>query len=421
MIRRRPDAQDRPANRRCAPITASLLILVTLTAMSWSAPTAGAASSLPTFVAQDRGALTTTADIPSNGRDCGLSTPLSDGNQLWIFCDPYYRSNTGAMHYRLYNGAALASPSGTVMHDQSFIFGAETLLNGRPRDLGQNFITLPESPQDFPCPAPGVRKAWPRSAVTIPAGGATRTDRVLVYYTRACDQSNTKGLFSYTFHGVGVAEYLYTPGSFTPGTAPTTPTLATGIVDDLLFPATQTFQYGATPSADHRWIYLYDCVAGGAGCRVARVDPESAGNSAAYRYWTGMGWGAQADARPMTMPGNSSPLAMMNVQWIPQSRSYVMLYTPCAASCLAPQYDRVAVRTAAGPEGPWSAPVTVMVPGCTASWAQTPCNTALVKPQLSTATELGFSFARRHEFAALPGDRLHTGTIPMSALTPVGT
>jgi hypothetical protein len=63
----------------------------------------------------------------------------------------------------------------------------------------------------------------------------------------------------------------------------------------------------------------------------------------------------------------------------------------------------------------------VMVPGCTASWAQTPCNTALVKPQLSTATELGFSFARRHEFAAVPGDRLHTGTIPMSALTPVGT
>jgi len=368
---------------------------------------AGAAP-LPTGT--DNGLIVSTPLIPELSRDCGFSVTLSDGNLLWIYCDSFYTSNTGVLHPVLSNTAAFAGPSSmTTMQDRIYNFYGENILNGDNTYWGgRSFITMPANPINFPCTG-GIRKAWPRGAVNVRGAGPGGSDKVLIYYSRICDKTQTAGELSYVQNGTGLAEFDYTPGSFNPTVGPTGPIVATKIVNDNLFSYITPFGTGAMLSNDGAYIYAYRC---SAYCFVSRVATANVGTTSAYTYWNGRSWGTQATK--MSMTGDSLPLALFNVVWLPQIAKYVMTYTPCTQGCYVPWFDRIAVRTATQPWGPWSAPVNVAMPGCTSSYTATPCNAALSHLELSTS-DFAVSFSRRNEGAPPPG-RMHWGTIPLTLI-----
>ena len=367
---------------------------------------AGAAS---VAVARDAGLLHATPLIPILSRDCGFTVQLSDGNVLWIFCDSFYQSNTGKLHASQSNTAAFAAAATkTTQQENIYRFYGENILNADANHWGGlSFITLPSAPANFPC-TNGIRKAWPRGAVTVPNGAPGGGDRVLVYYSRICDSSATNGNFSYAHNGIGIAAFDYRPASFNPTTGPTAPIVAT-ILNDSLFASNTPFGSGAQLAADG-YLYTYFCST--VSCAAARVNPANAAIAGKYQKWNGVLWGNQSAA--MIMPGTSVPMSEMTVQWVPKAGKYVMTYSECGNGCTIIMYDRLVIRTATKPAGPWSAAVEVMLPGCTQSLTDTPCNAALSHVELDS-TNLAVTWSRRNEGSS-PTDRLHWGTIPMNTV-----
>lgn len=98
-------------------------------------------------------------------------------------------------------------------------------------------------------------------------------------------------------------------------------------------------------------VYVYLNTEGG-GNYVARADIGHLGEAAAYRYWDGASWTADASRAAPLWPAEASPYPADNgVQVTPDPRGgYLALYNDGLA--------RLAVRRAPDPWGPWSAPVT---------------------------------------------------------------
>lgn len=400
---------DRISRVVALALVAALSVLGTLTL---AAP-AGAALPAPTATATDDGTIAAPAGIPALNRDCGLSTKLSDGTVLWVFCDSFYTSNTGQLHATLSNTAALASPwAPTTPIDHTSTFLGEVNLNADAANPGGvPFIALPGG-GTFPCDN-GYRKAWPVGMVNVPKGGPNGADRVLVWYARVCDDSNAVGSFHFVHQGIGLAEWNYTPGSFNPAVGVPEPLVATTILNDTLFGATTPYGSGATLSSDASTVYVYRCDTN--ACYAGRVAVGQVASASAYRWWNGSSWGTAA-AQAMPMPSDSFPMAQFTVDYVPQVARYVMTYTACTARCLLHLSDQLAIRTALTPHGPWSDPVVVTLPGCTAESSATPCRAAAAHAEQS-GTALDLSWFRTGEGAA-PSGRLHTGSLPFAALSP---
>ena len=108
----------------------------------------------------------------TSNRDCGVSTGLSDGRRLWVFCDTsmfdqnlVYKSNSAS------NTAAVASwTNGMIVRD--------TLAGGN--------VTQFIDPQYFYA-CDGYRATWPSSVATLPdTDGNIYTDRVVVLFQNNC-------------------------------------------------------------------------------------------------------------------------------------------------------------------------------------------------------------------------------------------
>ena len=283
-------------------------------------------------------------------RDAGVSVELTDGSMMWFFGDTMERTSGGGLRYFVNNTAAWAAAEfPTVTLDAVTESGRPVLFAEPPADLCDG--------SRFDKPA-----LWPEAAVAI--AQADGTDRVVVVMSKVC-----LGVAWLDIENVGyaIAEFRYDP---------TDPPIGRPIVGSVTQPdlATAVDGYGrALTMAPDGFLYGQHCgyfPDDWGPCEVGRVEPDAVTDPAAWRYWNGGDWTDQASwvadessAAPMDLPATDPyplPVAAFGLAYDPDLEAYLMVYTPWPGPG-----ERVAVRVAQAPVGPWSEPVGVTLPDCT--------------------------------------------------------
>ncbi len=278
---------------------------------------------------------------------------------------------------------------------------------------------------DCPASKDGVgfnsQAAWPSGLVTRPNGdGPTRdgTDTVLVFYLNICIYLNATD-FAYESLSIGVATARYDPASYVDLSQPAgLPGFAATVVDNTLFAAPAL--YGASPVLADGQVHLYRCTGNlsGAACRIARAPLATALQTAAYTYWDGETCATDiADAVPLTFGTGGVPFGGMQVAVLPEAAAKLSVDVGAGAGASDPTAgyvmsymlvpdQKVSVRTAPSPQGPWSNARTYNLGPCGTTFA-TGCYVAIPHPSLTTSTDLGISFVTQM------GRAMHVGTIPL--------
>lgn len=328
-------------------------------------------------------------------RDGGISTTLRDGSTLWLFGDSGEPRVGGGHRYFVNNTAAWAAPGEPTVTRDAVASG----------NVPYTFVT-PAAGFIGGCPGGFVPVMWPLSATTRAIGSI---DRVTAFFGNVClDGTDARS------RGVAVVEWDYSPGQFG-GIGAVGPQLQGRVAQQNLFPVGA--EYGTASMMEGGLLYAYECGRPSddqtgviwpsdpayTGCTVARVDPASASDPTAWRYWNGSmspNWTAgsnwvvdPAAAGTMTIPGAGAdkqlPVSSLSVVNDPTfGRS--MVYSPW------PGYTReVFVRTATSPVGPWSARTLINLPGCSGEWADGApryCYAATAQPWRSQPGQLGIGF-----------------------------
>lgn len=314
-------------------------------------------------------------------RDGGVSVSLRDGSTLWLFGDTSAVDSAGNLKYFVNNTAAWAPPGAPAVT-------RDAVAAGRP-------VQFADPGTVFACPPARPTKAlWPMSAVVTPSGP---NDVVTAFFGEVC---MGEGFLNVEGHGVSVVTWTYVPSAPPDGT----PVRGT-LVAQNLFPS--DLPYGsaavavadaAAGSGDAGWfVYGYRCsTPQGAGpfwpdqygpCTVGRVPVASVGDRSAWRFWNGSGWSVDAGAAAPVLAGGGSdpaiPVAAFTVTRDPVLGAYVMVYSPWPGFI-----DRVYVRVASSPVGPWSLPTPIQLPGChdtigsTGYW----CYAGTAQPRFSSSS-----------------------------------
>ena len=339
-------------------------------------------------------------------RDGGVSVTLSDGSTLWFFGDSSQLDGNGRLQYFVGNTAAWApAATPTVTHD----------------DLVSSPFTFVDPTGDFPaCPSATDRQAeWPLSATVEHVGS---TDHVVVFLENVC--VSTGG--SIAGRGIAVADWSYDP-SHPPDRIVGGPGIRFTIQNQLLFAASSTTTgYGSGATAAGGLVYVYRCEGPANGgwpseygpCRVARTTFANVADASSYRFWNGSTWSSDAStAAALVMPdepaGVVNPVASFTVSYDPAFGAYVMAYSPW------PGYQsRAAVRFAASPVGPWTAPVEVQLPGCSDLVAGVGyyCYAITSQPSLSSPGHLGLGFYDQAASTNPLRGQYRATTVPMSVV-----
>jgi hypothetical protein len=116
-----------------------------------------------------------------------------------------------------------------------------------------------------------------------------------------------------------------------------------------------------------------------------------------WSYWNGSTWVADnpGAATAMSMPVGvdgitEAPVSSMTINRDPNhSGVFVMAYSPWPGFT-----DRIYVRVATSPQGPWTAPVEVLLPGCNQNVAGNTyyCYAGTSQPALSGPGLLGLGY-----------------------------
>ncbi|MFZ4516962.1 MAG: DUF4185 domain-containing protein [Microthrixaceae bacterium] len=304
-------------------------------------------------------------------RDAGVSARLRDGSVVWFFGDTGVRNPDDSLAWFEIGSAAWA-PAATPTVTRDVAVGGRALPFAAP---------TPDFP---PCPpeAP-VAGMWPAAAVTVPEGAV---DQVLLWMANICLGSNRAAVS----RGISLGRWTYDPA----GAPPDGPVRVT-VLQQRLFPDDALGE--AAADGGDGFIYTMGCAApprpGWATeygpCRVARVRPDDAADRAAYEVWTGRAWEAGGVPAPVELGGDGhAPPGPVSIARRPDG-TWVMLYTPW------PGYVGTAsFRTATRPEGPWSAPVELTLPGCTDTYRGVPqtCYAVNLQPALDDGRSLAFGY-----------------------------
>lgn len=323
--------------------------------------------------------------IANIDRDAGVSVQLRDGSVLWLFGDSSQVDQGGNLQYFVNNTAAWAAAgTPTVTRDAA------------PGGVPVQFVSPAGS--GWTCPPERPNKAmWPTAAVRTDAGGGR--DLVTAFFGNVCLGS---GWLNIEARGQSVAQWTYDPANQPIGQ----PIQATSVLNHELFTG-QDFGQAATTRTVSGTTYIYgykcDTPPDGPGvewptefgpCRVGRVPVQSVSVRSAWRFWNGSSWVIDAAQAVGITPGPSSqdpraPVAGATVTWDETHDVYVMAYSPWPGFT-----DRIFVRVATAPEGPWSDVVTVSLPGCndTINTDGYYCYAGTVQPALSEPGLLGLGY-----------------------------
>ena len=243
-------------------------------------------------------------------------------------------------------------------------------------------------------------------------------DRVYVFLANVCVIDSK----TFEFHGTSLVEWDYDPSAPPDGQ----PIQGTTLSQVFFSQANQA--EAATIGADGN-VYVYGCSGPANGgwpteygpCTVARVAPTQIAVASAYRYWTGTAWTGTTTsaAAPLNMPNGPDgvlnlPPGGFSVTWDPTNQVYEMVYSPWPGFT-----DQMAIRLAPSPQGPWTAPMIVTLPGCkdTVSGVGYFCYAAGAQPQFSSAGQLGVGYYDQAvSNGPLRGSYLAT-TVPLAITT----
>lgn len=346
-------------------------------------------------------------------RDAGVSVPLRDGSTLWLFGDSTETDATGAFRYFVNNTAAWA-PAGSPAVTRDAV------------DAGGP-VRFVDPGNAFACPANRPTMAlWPMSAVVTPTGSK---DQVTAFFAEVC---MGEGFLNVEDHGVTVVQWTYDPTAPPDGTA-----IRGTVVVQNLFPIGAAYGSAAVavadPSAgsgDAGWfVYGYQCRSPqGAGpfwpaqygpCTVGRVPVVSVSTRSAWRFWSGAGWvtdvGQAAPVIPAGGPDPEIPVAAFNVARDPVLGVYVMAYSPWPGFI-----DRLYVRVASTPIGPWSTPVPIQLPDCVDVIGATTyrCYAGSAQPRFSRSdagiTSIGIGWYDRVVSANPPRGQYRVAAVPFA-------
>ncbi|ALG83834.1 DUF4185 domain-containing protein [Gordonia phthalatica] len=116
----------------------------------------------------------------------------------------------------------------------------------------------------------------------------------------------------------------------------------------------QQTAYVAGRREDAGWIYQFGTPSGRSGpARLARFRPADVLQLDRYQYWTGRDWATSIDALADAAAAQvvEAPVSELSVAWSERLGKYLMLQSPRTG---------LELRTADHPEGPWSAPTTLV-------------------------------------------------------------
>jgi hypothetical protein len=267
--------------------------------------------------AREMGKLSLPASVTA--RDVGASA-LVGGRVLWTFGDTLLKAPAEDGERMRSNTAALGRVSNPLNLEEPL--DAE----GAPKPLLP--FTDEEAQYNHGSGRPDERIAlWPGSVVADGKGGG------LVYYSKLYVRP---GELNYEQIGVGLARVVAgeTVAKRDPG---------------LIFKAPEpAFDSGALVLDSD--VYVYGCTPDGSldfPCLVARAPLARAKDRAAYRFWDGSDWTSDLGGARPVLRGPSSGLTVSRSDHLGR---YIAVYSEIFS-------NRVLLRTAPRPEGPWSDPV----------------------------------------------------------------
>jgi hypothetical protein len=296
-----------------------------------AAPPADAAAVAPTVTQTgplvDAGRVTAPAPLDDVLMDQGTGVPLPDGRTLWLFADT---ADVYSAPYVFVTSSVAFAESTATTKLRFVVDGA-----GQPAEfLGRTAAEKVKGSDG------SYTAVWPMGATTLPDG------RIIVAYSKF---HVNLAIGDFTFQAAGLYEYRY-PGY--DKLAP--PVTATRIADDMWKPADGEI---SSPVYANGYVYFTTCE--GFTCFSVRTPTSGLTDRTAYRWWTGTTWSAaRADRSPMVFGGNL-PSTHPSVQWMPTLGTFVMADT----SMGAPSGTGL-VWVADTPQGPWSTPVEIPLPGC---------------------------------------------------------
>jgi Domain of unknown function (DUF4185) len=290
---------------------------------------------------QDLGTIPTDADIL--GRDSGYSAQFQ-GYSVWLYGDTFLaKPNIGNF--------TLISDSWSYTSDLT-VKGGITGFQQPVDSTGAPTMILPETApeqafnaahnsndcQEQPC---GARWAlWPASVVVDPSSGDA-----LIFYSLV---SALPGSFNFQAIGSSVATWQSLKQQ------PQRPTVNPVVVaghPDLLFSENEP-NFGSASLVSNGTLYVYGCglpTSGtDKGCRLARVNPANVLERSAWSFYSGNGnWTAQDSNAVSVFTGDN----ILSVAWNGYLQRYIAVYSALFS-------NKVMMRTAPAPEGPWSDEIT---------------------------------------------------------------
>lgn len=250
-------------------------------------------------------------------RDGGFTT-LAGGKVLWTFGDTIFNTRSAdSTNYRS-NTAALADPSNPLQ--------ATEPLDSKGTPFPALSFTKEEKAFNDSTKSPTNRIAlWIAGLVPDRDGSA------LAFYSKF----HVKGALDYDFLGVGTAHFR--------------PDSTSGTRDpNLLFGENEP--HFVIAFLHDGMVYLYGGITGGGLAQpyfVARAPLEQATQRPAYRFWNGAAWDNDVNHRAQIFGGVGSGLTLSYNSYL---QSFTAVYSPVFS-------DKVVMRVAGRPEGPWSQPI----------------------------------------------------------------
>ena len=318
-------------------------------------------------------------------RDAGVTARLRDGSVLWLFGDTAARDDAGAITYFVIGTASWAAADSPATTRDAL----------DPAASMPTPVPFAEPTSEFPpCPQQNQRKgSWPSAAVVQQVGPR---DRVLVWLENVCLGSDR----SLEDRGMSVAEWWYDPSHPPIGQPIRGTVLAQRLFADRSYGSAALLR----PDAGHGptdEVIVYRCTTSTEGgppseygpCRVASTTLSTAADPHTYREWDGRSFAVQVgDGVDLDLPGGGAapvPPGGFSVHFEPLVDAYVMAYSPWPGPS-----DVMAIRLAPRPEGPWSTPLLLRLPGCDdrVGERELRCYAATVQPVFSQPGRLGIGW-----------------------------
>jgi hypothetical protein len=261
------------------------------------------------------------------GGDGLFSAALGPRRVLWLFGDTILGKVQGGRRARavmVNNTIGLQSGRGAE--------AAIRFVAGRGKD---------GNPAAVFTPAGGKGWLWPQAAV--------RVGRRLFVFLAQIDRAKGSGPFAFRHIGLWLAVVQ------NPDDDPPDWRLRQHQLPFARFRPGHTQSWGAAVLRDGGQVYVYGYderrgkgVLGQRRLTVARVPADKLDDFAAWRFFTGKGWGNEAAEAAMLADGLATEFSVSRV---PGGKGLVAVYTENGLG------DRIVGRFAKAPEGPWSAPV----------------------------------------------------------------